>query len=174
MDPYLGEIRLFAGNYAPEGWALCNGQLVSVSEYQALFALIGTTYGGNGQSTFGLPNLKGAVVVGSGTGPNLPTYVAGQQGGLNNVTPTVGEIPAHSHALNGINITATDAAPAGLFPAAAGAGFYTPPNSAGFATHTLAAATVGPGGGNAAHDNNMPTITLASIIALNGLYPQEQ
>src|SRR5277367_6552050 len=96
-SPYVGEIRMFGGNFAPSGWAFCNGQILSISESEVLFTLIGTTYGGDGQSTFALPNLQGRVPVHQGQGPWLSTYIIGQSGGVENVTLTAGQMPAHSH-----------------------------------------------------------------------------
>jgi len=106
-DPFIGEIIMFAGNFAPRGWAFCNGQLLSIQSNQALFAIIGTTYGGNGTNTFGLPNLQGRVPVHQGQSPGMSQYNLGQTGGTENVTLTANELPAHVHsvALNGTGNT---------------------------------------------------------------------
>src|SRR5215213_5859350 len=100
-DPYIGEIRMFAGNFAPRGWALCNGQLLSISQNTALFSLLGTMYGGNGQTTFALPDLRGRVPLHFGQGPGLSNYVEGEVGGTETVTLTTGEMPSHNHGANG-------------------------------------------------------------------------
>src|SRR5512136_2572601 len=96
-QPYVGEIRMFAGNFAPQGWMFCEGQLLPISQYDALFNLIGTTYGGDGINTFALPDLRGRVIVGPGQGSGLSNYVLGQQGGVETVTLTTNQIPQHSH-----------------------------------------------------------------------------
>jgi microcystin-dependent protein len=96
-DPFIGEIQMFAGNFAPRGWAFCNGQLLSIQAYQALFAIIGTTYGGNGQTTFALPNLQGRAPVHAGQSPGTSRYTLGEVGGTENVTLTINELPTHSH-----------------------------------------------------------------------------
>lgn len=103
-DPFIGEIRMFAGNFAPRGWALCNGQLLAISTNSALFSLLGTTYGGNGTTTFGLPNLQSRTPVGTGTGAGLSNVVLGQVGGVENVTLTTNQMPAHNH---GVALTGT-------------------------------------------------------------------
>ncbi|MDE2463523.1 MAG: tail fiber protein, partial [Alphaproteobacteria bacterium] len=108
-EPFLGEIRIFAGNYAPEGWHFCDGSLLSVSNNDALFALLGTTYGGDGASTFGLPDLRGRVALSMGQGPGLQNYTAGQKAGSEMVTLTIPNIPAHSHTLNAAPANATTA-----------------------------------------------------------------
>src|SRR5579872_1398054 len=104
MDqPFIGAIVLFCGNFAPAGWALCNGQLLSISQWTALFSILGTTYGGNGQTTFGLPDLRGRVPIHPGQGPGLSNYVLGQAGGVETVTLAIQNLPAHNHSLNGDN-----------------------------------------------------------------------
>src|SRR5512134_3759257 len=100
-QPYVGEIRMFAGNFAPAGWMFCEGQLLPISENETLFALIGTTYGGDGQETFGLPNLQGRVPIHQGQGPGLSGYLIGEAGGVEGVTLTANQIPIHSHPLTG-------------------------------------------------------------------------
>src|SRR5690348_7281143 len=96
-DPFIGEIRIFAGNFAPQGWFLCDGSILPISQYTPLFSLLGTTYGGNGQTTFGLPDLRGRVVVSFGQGPGRSAYVQGQTGGQENVTLVANQMPAHTH-----------------------------------------------------------------------------
>src|SRR5512146_1179478 len=112
-QPYVGEIRMFAGNFAPAGWMFCEGQLLPISEWETLFNLIGTTYGGDGQSTFGLPDLRGRIPVHAGAG-----FTLAETGGVESVTLTVSQIPAHSHALMGTSSFATTTSPQGAIPAA--------------------------------------------------------
>jgi microcystin-dependent protein len=107
MDGYLGEIKMFAGTYAPECWEFCWGQLLNIQEYQSLYAILGVQFGGNGQTTFGIPDLRGRVPVGSGSGPGLSSRVPGQMGGLEHVTLTVSQIPAHNHSVK-CDITSQD------------------------------------------------------------------
>ncbi len=180
MDPYLGEIRLFAGNYAPQQWALCNGQLLQISEYDALYTLLGTTYGGDGQSTFGLPDLRGRVVVGVGTSASSGTpYVTGQLGGVEQVTLTNANLPVHTH---------SETQPTTLVVSAE-AGTRNDPTNATFAKSAnqiystalpvtkqttaadiVQAATV-PAGGNQPHENRQPLLCINYILSLSGVWP---
>lgn len=178
-QPFLGEIRMFGGNFAPRGWALCNGQLLSISSNSALFSLIGTTYGGDGRTTFALPNLQSQVAVGQGNGIGLTPRDIGQTGGAEIVTLTQQEIPAHSH---GLVASTTVAGPGGEAPASSlvlgttsvtTGHFYTvndgsqPPPGAG----QLNANSCSQVGGNQTHTNLMPTLCVSLIIALQGLFP---
>ncbi|WP_395612629.1 phage tail protein [Allosphingosinicella sp.] len=172
-QPYVGEIRIFGGNFAPAGWMLCQGQLLPISENEVLFQLIGTTYGGDGQSTFALPNLASRVPVHQGTGPGLSTYVIGQSGGVDQVTLTQQQTPSHTHPLLA---TASGAAnsPQGAYFAnltsnQAGAAAYTtdPPNV------TLVATSVSVAGGSQPHDNIQPSLALNFIISLFGVFPSQ-
>lgn len=158
----VGEIRIFAGNYAPEGWALCNGQLLSISENEILFSLIGTTYGGNGLSTFALPDLRGRVPIGIGNG-----YTLSQAGGTETVTLTMNQLPSHRHAANASSQPGNSNSPANGIWAASTINQYAAvaPNSA-MNSNILSAS-----GGNQPHNNMMPSIALNFIIALNGIYP---
>ena len=117
LHPFLGQIVMFAGNFAPKGYALCNGQVMSITQNTALFSLLGTTYGGNGTTTFALPNLQGNVPVNMGQGPGLSPYVLGQTGGTQNVTVNAATMPAHSHVFNASTANATGPSPSGLVPA---------------------------------------------------------
>src|ERR1022692_4586582 len=112
MDPFIGELRLFSFNFAPVGWSLCNGQLLPISQNAALFSILGTQYGGNGQSNFALPNLQGMVPIGQGSGPGLTPFVPGATGGQQTHTLTANEMPQHSHALNALPVHAVNIAPA--------------------------------------------------------------
>src|SRR4051794_17420971 len=124
-DPFVAEIRLFAGNFAPTGWALCNGQLLPISQNTALFSLLGTFYGGDGKSTFALPNLQGSSPLGQGQGPGLSEYFLGQTGGVSAVTLLQTEMPFHSHQLQGATDDVNSLSPIGAMPGAVeSAGLY--------------------------------------------------
>ncbi|PXF28721.1 hypothetical protein WH50_24745 [Pokkaliibacter plantistimulans] len=178
MEPYLGEIRIFAGNYAPENWALCNGQLLAIVDYQALYALIGTTYGGDGRSTFQLPNMNGSIPIGQGQGTGLTNRVMGQSGGSQSVTLTEAQIPAHTHDLYCSSSTAISATPnqSLLFADTGSSSYlvYTNPQQ-GQTTQDVEynAQAIGVTGNSASHYNMMPYIGLNYIIALQGLYPTQ-
>lgn len=179
-DQFVGEIRPFAFNFAPIGWALCNGQILSILQYSALFSLLGTSYGGNGTSTFGLPNLQGNVpICVSNTTPpgGLPTYVLGEQGGTVNVTLNSQEMPLHKH-----TVQAASAGKAGGLAAPAinailgsvltGESIYSATNPT--ANTTMAPGTVQVAGGNQPHNNMQPYLTINFCIALTGIYPVRQ
>lgn len=162
--PFLGEISIFAGNFAPRGYAFCNGQLLAISQNDALFALIGTIYGGDGQSTFALPNLQGRVPVGQGQGAGLSNYVIGEQSGTETVTLIASQMPAHVHTVACNSELGTSTEPLNSFWAAsANLQPYTdqPPNAAMFPTY----------GGNQPHENMPPFLVLNFIIALEGVFP---
>lgn len=170
-SPFLGEIRMFAGNFAPRQWALCNGQILPISQNTALFSLLGTNYGGNGQTTFGLPNLQGRTPLHYGQGPGLSDYVLGEQGGATNVTLNLTQIPAHSHTVQGDTVAGDSGTPtAGGLWTAVGRGRPAPYGPAA----SLAAmnpATIGATGGGQPHDNMSPYLTLTFIIAMAGIFP---
>ncbi|MDQ3927758.1 MAG: tail fiber protein [Chloroflexota bacterium] len=164
----MGEIALFPYNFAPLGWALCNGQLLSISTNTALFSLLGTTYGGNGQTTFALPDLRGRVPMSSGQGPGLSNYQLGQTGGSESVTLIQSQMPAHTHSVSAATGAGTSASPDGKVWAASSARdnlYAVTPNT------TMAAQAVGAAGGNQPHDNTQPYLTLNYCIALEGIYP---
>ena len=177
MQPFLGQITLFPYNFAPVGWAFCQGQLLSISQNAALFALLGTQFGGNGTSTFGLPDLRGRVPNGQGQGPGLSAYNVGDQQGVEQVTLTTSTTPTHTHGFPAYTVSATTNAPNGALPAEAhgtgrGGGFavntYAPPGTA----VNLAAGQSGPvSGGGAPHNNLQPYLTLNWCIALQGIFP---
>lgn len=170
-DPFIGEVRLFGGNFAPVGWAFCNGQLLSISENDALFALIGTTYGGDGVNTFALPNLQGRLPLHQGTLSGGGTYVLGQSGGSETVTLTAGQIGPHTHAANAGGAASTGN-PAGNLPGAtAGPARYLPAGSG--AVLNLNAQSIAPAGGGQPHDNMMPYLCVSFIIALQGIFPTQ-
>ena len=179
-NPFLGEIRIFGGNFNPRGWAFCQGQLLPISQNDALFALIGTTYGGDGQVTFGLPDMRGRVLIGQGTGPSLSSYVVGQESGTETVTITSNTMPTHSHSTIAYNTPATSSGPAGLVmaktpPQVPGSPqnslwYLNPAVGAPIAT-TLPADTLSNSGGSQPHDNLAPFLALNYIIALEGVFP---
>jgi microcystin-dependent protein len=167
-QPFIGEIRMFGGNFAPAGWEFCNGQLLPISENDALFTLIGTIYGGDGQSTFALPNLQSRVPVHQGQGPNLlNNYTQGEMAGVESVTLTTNQIPVHTHAFlastaggNDNNVTNNVVAdgPARSF-------IEANPNT------PLAASAVSPVGGSQPHENVIPVLTINYILSLYGIFP---
>lgn len=168
MTSYVGEIRLFAGNFPPAGWMFCDGTPLPISENDALFTLIGTTYGGDGQSTFNLPNLQSRLPVHQGTGPNGATFTLGEMAGTEQETLTVQQIPAHTHPL----VASTDVGSAitpkdNVLAAGASVSIYRP----GPGTSPMDAGSVQPVGGSQPHDNMHPFVCINYIIALFGLFP---
>lgn len=175
MEPFIGQVMLFGFNFAPYGWAICDGSLMQISEYDTLFSLIGTTYGGDGITTFGLPDLRGRVPIHMGQGPGMTARTLGEMGGAEQVTLTTGQMPAHGHvilaagALNGpsgspsANVTFGATSGAAAAPAIFAA-------SGGQATAMLAP-SITTTGGNRPHDNIMPTLVANYCIALDGIYP---
>lgn len=173
-NPYLGEVRPFAGNFAPRGWALCNGALLSIAANNALFALLGTTYGGNGVTTFGVPDLRGRLALSQGQGPGLTNRVLGEVSGTETVTITTQTMPAHTHAVQVSNGAPTQPSPNGAIPSTPGqsALFYLPTSGTGTQTPaTLAPDTCMNTGGNQPHDNIMPIVAITYIIATSGIFP---
>lgn len=154
---------MFGGNFAPAGWLKCDGSLVSITNYEVLFSLIGTTYGGDGQSTFALPDLRGRVPL-----QRSPSYPLGAKGGVEQVTLTQPNMAAHTHLANAKNGNGTSAAPAGRYWSS-NADYPLYAQTA--PTKQFAAAAIGAAGGNQPHDNMMPFLTLTFIIATNGIYP---
>ena len=166
-QPYIGEIRMFGGNFPPLGWAFCNGQLMPISENETLFNLIGTTYGGDGQETFAMPNLQGRVPIHQGTQAGT-TYIMGEAAGVESVTLTTGQMPAHSHPALAANAMATNPSPSGndlATPATNRIYSHVAPSTA------MAANSVQPAGGNQPHENQQPFLCVSFIISLFGLYP---
>ena len=168
-EPFIAEIRIFAGNFAPRSWAFCNGQLVSISQNTALFSIVGTTYGGDGRNTFGLPDLQGRAPMHPGRGPGLTTRRLGERTGFETVSLTEAQIASHSHTARGSENAAVASAPAGNY-VARGLG-------RGVNTYLNADTSIGtskelmPTGGGQAHNNMQPLLALNYIIALMGLYP---
>ena len=163
-QPYVGEVRMFAGNFAPAGWMFCEGQLLPISEYETLFNLIGTTYGGDGQSTFALPDLRGRLPLHQGNG-----FTLAETGGVETVTLTVNQIPAHSHPVLATNDLPAGGPPQGKLPGQAAAKIYR----AGSPTVFLAPATVSSVGGNQPHNNFQPYLCVDFIISLFGIFPSQ-
>jgi microcystin-dependent protein len=163
-QPFIGEIRMAGFNFAPQGWAFCDGSLLQISQNEALFNLIGTTYGGDGQTTFGLPNLQSRIPVHQGSG-----YVIGQMGGTETVTLTTGEIPAHSHPLKAQTAAGTQPGPAGGVWADSSLGQF----STGSAPATMAASSLQTSGGNHPHDNMPPFLAITFVISLFGVFPSQ-
>jgi len=162
-QPYVGEIRMFAGNFAPAGWMFCSGQLLPISEYETLFNLIGTTYGGDGQSTFQLPDLRGRLPVHMGSG-----FTLGQTGGAETVTLTVSQMAAHPHAVQATTSANTASLPGGNF-LASGPTIYDPN---GVANTTMAPA-ISSVGGSQPHENFQPYLCVDFIISLFGIFPSQ-
>jgi microcystin-dependent protein len=169
-DPYIGEIRMFAGNFPPVGWEFCDGRELPIAENDALFQLIGPTYGGDGQQTFALPNLQSRLPLHAGQGPGLSNRVLAEQGGTETVTLTVQQIPAHSHRGGGSSAGATSASPAGAVAASA-------PNSpylaGGSSPVDMKAGLVEESGGSQPHENLPPYLAVNFIISLFGIYPSQ-
>jgi len=169
-SPYIGEIRIFAGNFAPYGWSFCNGALLAISDYDALFNLIGTTYGGDGQTTFALPNLQSRIPIHAGTGGGS-SYTLGQIGGTETVTLITSQIPAHSH-VPLANTAGNSPAPANNVWAQPGNTTLTQYSNAA-PSATMAANALGAAGGSQPHDNLMPFLAVNFIISLYGVYPSQ-
>lgn len=168
-DPFVAEIRIFPFNFAPRGWAFCNGQLLPISQNTALFSLLGTQYGGDGRTSFALPDLRSRVPIGPGQGPGLTNRVVGDSGGEAAVSLVASQMPAHAHALKAAATGATDSVPSPsvAFAPTATARIYREPTSAvGMGT-----GTVGSTGGNVPHNNLQPYLTMNYIIALQGIFP---
>jgi microcystin-dependent protein len=163
--PYISEIRLMSFNFPPKGWAFCNGQVLSIQQNQVLFALLGTTYGGNGTTTFALPNLQGLVPIHFSNG-----YALGSTGGAQSHTLTVAEMPAHVHATNASTNAAGSSSPSGTLLARPTADIYAPVTSNQDLV-PLASTTLGSAGGSQAHSNQQPYLTLSFCIALQGIFP---
>lgn len=170
-EPFIAEVRIFAGNFAPRSWAFCDGQLLPISNNTALFSLIGTTYGGDGRTTTALPNLQGRAPMHPGRGPGLTSRRLGQKLGVNTVTLNEAQIPSHSHSFRVHNGGSTTAAPS---PTAAVANSRTINAWQANTTASLvdmAPESIGTTGGGQAHNNVQPFLSLNFIIALQGLYP---
>lgn len=167
-DPFVGEIRMFAGTFAPQGWAKCDGQLLAISQNDALFSLFGTQYGGDGRTTFGLPEMRGRIPIHQGSGPGLTPRPIGQRSGSENVTVSANQLPSHTHPLQATEELADSASPGGNLAArSTSMDLYindTP-------TADLAATSITAAGGSQPHTNLMPFQCVTFIVALFGVYP---
>ncbi|MCB1045355.1 MAG: phage tail protein [Acidobacteria bacterium] len=166
-EPFVAEIRIFAGNFAPRGWAFCNGQLLPIAQNTALFSLIGTTYGGDGRTTTALPNLEGRAPMHPGRGPGLTARRLGERGGVETVTLTEAQIPNHNHTMMATDEDGNRQDPAGN-TFARGTNMYVAPVAS---TQQFAEQALPSSGGSQAHNNMQPFLTMNFIIALVGLYP---
>ena len=169
-QPFVGEIRMFGGNFAPAGWMFCEGQTLPISEYEVLFNLIGTTYGGDGQETFSLPNLGGRVPIHQGSGPGLSTRIIGETGGVPDVTLTSGQLGGHTHALMGSTDAGGTPNPGGAVLATGSTvQVYRQTNPGA----RMAANAITSVGGSQPHENRQPYLPIRFIISLFGIYPTQ-
>jgi microcystin-dependent protein len=168
-NPFLGEIALFAFNFAPVGWLQCNGQTLPIASNQALFSLLGTFYGGNGSTTFMLPNLQGRVVISQGQGAGLSLHGIGDTGGEETHLLTQSEMPTHNHTLNASSTTGNSASPQNNYPAVNSEGVLQ--YSSSFPNTTMAAASIGTAGSSSAHNNMQPYLVMNYCIAYQGIFP---
>ena len=169
-SPFVGEIRLFAGNFAPAGWMVCDGRLLPIVENETLFQLIGTTYGGDGQETFALPDLRGRFPLHQGAGPGLSSYVIGEITGTESVTLTAAQMPAHTHQAHAA-VAGNDVLPAGHVWAADADG-----NTAAYSSTSdtlMAAGAISDAGGSQPHENVQPFLVINYIISLFGVFPSQ-
>ncbi len=164
-EPFIGQVTLFAGNFAPRGWAFCSGQLLAISQNQALFSILGTFYGGDGRTTFALPDLRGRVPVHPGQGPGLANRTLGERGGAEQVSLSTDQIPAHAHNFRATTNAADSTTPAGKILASG-------PTAYGSGANTqLSNNVIRNTGGGSPHDNMQPWLGLNYIIAITGIYP---
>ena len=169
-NPFVGEIRLFAGNFAPSGWALCDGELLSIAENAVLFSLLGTTYGGDGQTTFALPDLRGRLPIHRGSGPGLSSRTIGENGGAETVTLTVNQLPAHTHPMMAASSLSSDPNPQSkVLAESRGMDVYLDD----VPSTSMAASAVAAVGGSQPHDNTMPFLCVNFIISLFGIFPSQ-
>ena len=174
-DVFVGEIRAVGFNYAPPGWALCDGSLLQIRTNTALFSLLGTTYGGNGSVTFGLPDLRGRAIVNAGQGPGLTNYPLGAQTGQESVTLDQSQLPMHTHTLRNVVIGpggGGSAAPAGNYLANSSVPQYGEEAGSSLMAANSVTGAAGPAGGGQAHENRQPYLAVTYIIALQGIFPQ--
>ena len=174
--PYIGEIRMFGFGTrgAPNGWQACDGSLLPISQYDALFALIGTTYGGDGQNTFGVPDLRGRVPIHQGQGPGLSNYVIGQMAGTETVTVLQTQMPAHTHTLVATTGAASSLTPgASLLPGTISGDSFYDSDITGTAAVQMSPQSTSLAGGSQPHENTMPTLTVQYCIATQGIFPSQ-
>lgn len=177
MEGVIGFTTLFAGNFAPKGWALCQGQLLPISQNTALFSILGSVYGGDGRVTFALPNLMGRTVIGQGSGPGLSTYVLGEAGGTQAVTLTPGQLPPHTHPVAmqitpHSNTSADSPSPANcVYAQPSNSDLIYGPTPTGFMMAYQGTMTTGPAGGNQPFSNQEPVLALNYIVCMSGVFP---
>lgn len=171
--PFLGEVRLFGFDFAPIGWRACDGSLLGIAENEALFTLLGTTYGGDGQSTFGLPDLRGQVPLHHGSGPGLTPRTIGERGGSERVTLTVDQLGAHGHGFTATTTSAGSKTPSTsvMLGSVANDRLYT--TAPDGSPHAMSQASTLPAGGSQSHDNLMPTLAVQFCIAVEGIFPSQ-
>jgi microcystin-dependent protein len=172
-QPFVGQVIAVGFNFVPTGWLACNGALVSISQYDVLFNLIGTTYGGNGTTTFGLPDLRGRSPVNAGQGSGLSSYIMGQMAGSENVTLTGNQVGTHNHTLLASSKQGTVSVPAATVAIAQPTGGAIPLFAPAPGTTTMAGSTIGPAGGNQPHENRQPSLTINYIISPFGIFPSQ-
>jgi microcystin-dependent protein len=170
-EPFVGEIRMFAGNFAPRGWAFCDGQLLAVSQNDALFSLFGTIYGGDGRTTFGLPDLRGRIPIHAGSGPGLSPRRLGAKAGTEKETLTVNQLPSHTHPLIATTSSGTDNSPSGKVT---GESPSIDLYFEGDRNQNMAASAITSVGGSRSHTNLAPFLCIHFIVALFGIYPSRQ
>jgi microcystin-dependent protein len=170
-DPFLGEIRVLSFNFAPKGWAGCDGQLMAINQNQALFALLGTQYGGDGIRTFAIPDLRGRVAIHRGQGPGLNPYTIGERGGTEGVTLTVAQIPAHTHTALGSSADGTTLNPTGAIWAKDAVGGTEPYLTGAVPNAPMAPQAISSSGSNVGHPNLQPFLVTNFCIALQGIFP---
>ncbi|MFZ2755064.1 MAG: tail fiber protein [Lysobacteraceae bacterium] len=172
--PYIGEIRMLGFGFTPIGWQACDGSLLPISEYSPLFTLIGTTYGGDGQTTFGVPDLRGRLPIHQGQGPGLSYYTIGQVAGTETVTVLPTQMPAHTHTAFATTNAATSLTPGNtLLPGAVSGDTFYATDLTGATAIAMSAQSTTQAGGSQPHDNTMPTLTVQYCIAVDGIFPSQ-
>lgn len=171
QSPYVGQIKMFAGNFPPAGWAFCDGQLLPISENEVLFNLIGTTYGGDGQTTFAVPDLRGRIPVGMGQGSGLSQRIIGEMGGAEVNTITINQMPTHNHMVGAVTTNGNQNLPANNLPA--GTAVLDKEYSSASANTTFKAGMLSPSGGGQPINNIQPYLAVSFIISLYGIYPSQ-
>lgn len=173
-NPFVGEIRLFGFGRVPTGWQACNGSLLSIAEYEILYTLLGTTYGGDGQNTFAVPDLRGRVPLHQGQGPGLSNYVIGQISGTETVTLANTQVPAHSHPVSATSAAAASLSPGNTFlPGAVSGDVFYATDLTGATAAGMSAQSTSATGGSLPHENTMSTLTVQYCIAWSGIFPQQ-
>lgn len=170
-EPFIGEIIMFAGNFAPTGWEMCNGQLLQINQYAALYSILGVTFGGDGRTTFALPDLRGRVPIHQGQGPSLSLYTLGEHGGQEGAVLTYSQMPVHTHLLTADGNGSGKNTPIGNFLGTVGATATVKAYSSGPASGNMAATAIAAAGGSAPVSSLQPFLAVNFIIAINGMFP---